>query len=465
MAETANKVRAPELPDELEWVNSNFAPSIAASKGKVVLLYFWTYSNINSLNMLPEIRAMENKFENGLVVIGIHCPKFPHEEKSANVLKTINRLFIRHPVATDKEYSVWHAYGVNAWPSVAVVDAEGYLRQVYRGDDCIRHIDRQIGELLNEAANQNIRNYGRVRTERKPESKSTLKFPSAVVAARGMLYVADSANNRILEIKESGRVVRVFGSGNPGFWDGTLNNAGFSLPRDLAVYENYIYVADTGNHAIRRINLFNGEIETLVGNGKPGRMVVRAQREMREVSLVSPVSLTIQGPDLYITVAGMNQIWKMDLKAGTIGWFSGTGQAWIVDGEATQAAFAHPMGISACDPFLYVADADGSAIREIRCQSGHVQTRMGKGVYMYGDEDGPGGRALLQYPMDVKIRKFDLKSGELRTPDFNYEFSEPFGLTFHEGTLWVANTNAHEIVRVDTISRHCDRLEIVETSF
>jgi len=204
----ANRVRAPELPDELEWVNCDIGPSIAASKGKVVLLTFWTYSNINSLNLLPEIRALENKYENGLVVIGVHCPKFPHEADAGNVLKTVNRLFIRHPVAVDRDYRLWQDYGINAWPSMAVIDAEGNLRQIYRGDDCVRHVDRQVGELLDAAAEGNHRSYGRVRVERKPEPDGVLRFPTAVVAARGMLYVSDSANNRILEMKENGRIVR-----------------------------------------------------------------------------------------------------------------------------------------------------------------------------------------------------------------------------------------------------------------
>jgi DNA-binding beta-propeller fold protein YncE len=476
------RIRAPELPDSLTWVNCDFAPSIAGSAGKAVVIYFWTYSNINSQDLLPDIRALENKYENGLVVIGIHCPKFPHEEASENVLKAINRLFVRHPVATDNTYSMWQQYGINAWPSLAVIDAEGNLRQIFQGDNCVRQVDRVVTDILNDAANRDQRSFSRVRTERKPEPQTALSFPTAVIAARGMLYIADSANNRILETKENGRVIRSFGSGNPGFWDGTLEHSGFSHPRDLAVSENYVYVADTGNHAIRRINLFNGEVETLVGNGKPGKTVVRNHREMREVALDAPVGLCANGPDLYISMSGMHQIWKLDLKNASIGWFCGNGQAWISDGEPTQAAFAHPMGMAMADPFLYVADADGSAIRELRCPTGQVQTRLGKGVFMFGDEDGSSNRALMQYPMDVavdaagkslwiadsfndKLRVLDLKSGELSTPEIDYRFHEPFGLCLSEDTLWVANTNAHEIVKVDTRSLRCERVNVVESSF
>ena len=149
--EEMERVRAPELPDSLEWVNCNIPPSVANAKGKVMLLHFWTYSNINSLNLLPDLRALENRYENGLVVVGIVCPKYPHEEEPANALKSINRLFLRYPVCVDADFELWQQYGVLAWPSVAVIDAEGYVRRVFKGDDMMRQLDKLVGELLDQA--------------------------------------------------------------------------------------------------------------------------------------------------------------------------------------------------------------------------------------------------------------------------------------------------------------------------
>ena len=444
-----------------------------------MLLVFWTYSNINSLSLLPDLRALENRHENGLMLIGINCPKFHHEQDQNNVLKATNRLFLRYPVCSDPGFEVWQSYGIQAWPSVAVIDAEGYLSRVFSGDDMLRRLDNLIGELLDQADAKDIRNFTKVQSAIKPEPTSSLKFPTAVVAARDLLYVTDSANNRVLELTDSGRVVRIFGSGNPGFWDGVLENAGFNLPRDLVVFENYIYLADTGNHAIRRINLFNGEVETLLGNGKPGKMVVRDSRDLREVTLISPVALALNGPDLYISNAGMHQIWKLDLKANTIGWFAGTGQANMKDGSAIEAGFVHPMGLAVGAPHLYVADADASALREVHLEDGSTATRIGAGDFAYGDEDGAKSTALMQYPMDLvidskgkqlwvadsfnnKLRTYDIKAGNLRTPEIDYEFSEPFGLCMDNDILWVANTNAHEIVKIDTLTKQCHAFEITE---
>ncbi|MDX1569370.1 MAG: redoxin family protein [Xanthomonadales bacterium] len=468
------------LPDSLDWINIDLPPSLSESRGKVVLLFFWTYSNIQSLNMLPVLRDLENEHENGVVVLGIHCAKFTHEENPRNVIKAINRHYVRFPVACDPDYEAWQAYGIEGWPSVVVIDAEGELRKIFQGDDQVSELDELVGLLLQEAADKDIRNYGRVGPARRPETASILKFPTAVVEARGLIYVSDAGNNRILELTKNGRIQRVFGSGNPGFWDGVLANCGFSVPRGLAYADNHLYVADTNNHAIRRINLFNGEVETILGNGKPGiPEMTRSTRKLREVGLMMPVGLACNGPKLYISAAGMSQIWCLDLGEGTVGWLTGTGQPGVIDGEAVAAGFVQPLGLAVGEGILMVADADGSAIREVRIGTGHVGTRIGNHAFDFGLEDGAARSARLQYPMDVairgranevyiadsfnnKIRMMDLESGQLSTPELEYSFEEPAGMMIAGNTLWVANTNAHEIVQVDLVTRACEVLEIEE---
>ena len=466
-----------DLPASLEWVNTDFPVSLAQSRGKVVLLLFWTWSNTHSIRLLPTLREIINDHENGVLVVGIHCPKYPHEEIADNILKAVNRHHLRFPVASDRDFEAWRQFDVQGWPSVAVIDVEGRCRETLLGDDVADQLKALVDQLLDEAAGRELRDYSRGVPVHKPESASFLKFPAKVIEARGLLYLSDTSNNRVLEVTKTGRVQRSFGSGSPGFWDGVLTNSGFSMPRGLAYADNYLYVADTGNHAIRRVNLFNGEVETLVGNGKPGTDMVSSTRRLREVGLDMPTGLAFNGPDLYICAAGMGQLWRLDLAHGAIGWFCGTGQHGVIDGDPVQASFVQPTGIAFSDPFLYVADADGNAIREVRCQTGHVQTRLGHNAFSFGREDGPLAKALLQYPGDVAIRSrgdelwiadsfnnclrvFSLSSGQLSTPTIDYAFAEPAGLSIAGNNLWVANTNAHEIVRVDAVSRQARRLEI-----
>ncbi|MEM9531135.1 MAG: thioredoxin-like domain-containing protein [Pseudomonadota bacterium] len=477
----AEKAKAPELPRQLQWVNTDKPPDIAKCRGKVVLIYFWTPSNFNSRALLLDIRALENRHENGVVVIGIVCPKYPRECTPASIQKAINRHFIRHPVALDSDFTLWQQYGVRSWPSAAVIDAEGQLRLLTEGDDAGEALDEAVDALLDEAASKDIRDYTQLAAARRSEPAGLLKFPTAILPARGHVYISDSGNNRILEVSEKGRLIRVFGSGNPGFWDGALDNSGFNFPQGLSVTENYLYVADTGNHAIRRINLFTGEVETVMGTGKAAKTMTLAETNLREIGCNSPVGLASKGPDLYISMAGSHQLWRLDLKNSQVSWHSGSGQLGLINGERAKAAFACPMGLTVHGDVLLVADADSSAVREVNIKTGDISTRTGRGTYTFGCEDGGRANALMQFPCDValslnreqlwiadtynsRIRLLDLASNRLTTPAIDYEFSEPTYLTVYDHALWVADSNAHQILQVHLADRSVKPFDVVETS-
>ncbi len=473
--------RVPEFPESLQWVNSDMSPTLEGYRGKVVVVYFWTPSNLNSQALLPGIKALENKYDNGVAVVGIVCPKFSRETTLGPVLKAVNRHHLRHPVALDADYYMWQQYGVQAWPSAAVIDAAGHLRRVTQGDDAGEDIDEAVGALLDEAAAQEIRDYGQVVHARKAEPGGILQFPTAILPARGHIYISDSGNNRVLEVGDTGRILRVFGSGNPGFWDGALQNSGFNFPMGLSVNDNYLYVADTGNHAIRRINLFTGDVETVMGTGKPEKTMVLAGTELRKTGCNSPIGLASKGPDLFITMAGSNQIWRLDLKNMQVSWHSGSGQLGLVNGDRATAAFAAPMGLTVHDDNLYLVDADSSSIRKVHTKTGEVSTKCGRGTFTFGCEDGGRSNALLQYPCDLalslnreqlwvadtynsQLRLVDVATGRISSPAIDYDFNEPSYLTIHDHALWVADTNAHRIVQVHMADRSVKPFNIVETS-
>jgi hypothetical protein len=108
------RVVAPELPDTLEWINAAESPTLASLRGRVVLLYFWTFDGVNCSNALGDLRFLESKYHDGLSVIGVHTPKYDYQRQAAPVLKAVNRFHIRHPVANDPDYSLWRGYGVQS---------------------------------------------------------------------------------------------------------------------------------------------------------------------------------------------------------------------------------------------------------------------------------------------------------------------------------------------------------------
>jgi len=473
------KLHAPEFPEPMTWVNLDEPLTLARLRGRVVALHFWHQSSIHAQHMLRDLRTLENKYHDGLTVIGVHTAKFFGERDPASVLKAVNRLHVRHAVVCDPDYWLWQMYGVEAWPSVTVIDADGNVAGVFVGEDRLAELDALIGVLLDEAAKRDQRVYEAVPTAVRPEPRTPLKFPGKVLATHDLVYVSDSGNNRVLEVNHEGRVLRQFGSGNAGFWDGKLTEVGFDNPQGLALVKDALYVADTGNHAIRRVRLMTGEVDTVAGDGRQGVVLGTDLDQPTKISLNSPWDLTTVGDHLYIAMAGQHQVWVMDLIRNRIGVFAGAGRCGMDDGEGKGATFARPSGIAAHGPTIYVADSDNSAIRSLRVSDGQVHTLVGAGMWDFGDKDGVHPLARLQCPYAVcadpqapilwiadtlnnKLRALSLRGSGLRTLMVRYKFQEPAGISSASGSLWIANTNAHEVVRLDSANGAIRKVPIGE---
>src|SRR5688572_22149815 len=140
------RVRAPEITGGRGWLNTDKPLSIAGLKGKVVLLDFWTYGCINCIHIIPDLKRLEEKYANQLVVIGVHSAKFANEKETENIRRIILRYEIEHPVYNDAEFKVWQSYGVRAWPTQILIDPAGYVIGSISGEGNYDPIDRAIGK-------------------------------------------------------------------------------------------------------------------------------------------------------------------------------------------------------------------------------------------------------------------------------------------------------------------------------
>ncbi|MEO7432753.1 MAG: alkyl hydroperoxide reductase [Dokdonella sp.] len=454
---------APPLPDEIEWVNTATPPRIADHRGRVVLLWFWSYDSVNCWNQIPDINRLAEKYHDGLTVIGIHSPKYPRQAASDAVLSAVNRLGLRHAVANDGEFRVWRSYAIRSWPSIALIDAAGALAAVYPGEGSGDLVDVRIGQLLDEAALNDLRVYEPTPPVLRPQPRTALAFPGKVLVDEKFLYIADSGHHRVLECSHEGTVSRSFGSGNAGHADGSASQSCFNDPQGLARWGSALYVADRGNHSVRRIDLGNGIVETVLGTGRAG-FDRPENADARSTALNSPIDLSVIGHHLLIAVAGQNQIWKLDLLALTVVVYAGEGERGLLDGSAMEALFAQPSGLATIGRNLLVADAASSSIRWIE-PGGRVETMVGTGLYDFGDAVGMRGKVRLQNPLAIAtdarsaiyvadsgnnaIKRLERESGKAHLLDLLYGLNEPQGLAVHANQLWIANTNRHEIARVD----------------
>jgi DNA-binding beta-propeller fold protein YncE/thiol-disulfide isomerase/thioredoxin len=490
MLEYQGQVDAPDFPPGLQWLNAERPLSLRELRGKIVLLDFWTYCCINCMHIIPDFKRLEKKYANEMVVIGVHSAKFTAERDTDNIRQAILRYGIEHPVVNDRDLEVWRQYGVRAWPTVMLIDPTGKLVGYFSGEGVYDPFDALIAKMIAvfDGKGQIDRRPLRLKLERQRVPESLLAFPGKVLAddASKRLFVADSNHNRIVVLSlPNATVMDVIGSGEEGMQDGSFEQAAFNHPQGMALDGNLLYVADTENHAIRRVDFAGRAVATVAGSGEQARGL-KGGGPGRSTPLSSPWDLVAHGGALYVAMAGSHQIWRMDLKTNAVSPYAGSGLEGLTDGTLTTAALAQPSGITTDGETLYVADSEVSAVRAIALEpTGRVETLIGEDLFEFGDRDGDRSVARLQHPLGVayhdgavyvadtynnKIKRISLHDRVARTfvgtggaglrDGDAATLNEPGGLSVAAGKLYVADTDNHSIRVVDLRSREVETLQI-----
>lgn len=426
------------------------------------------------------MRRLERKWHRELVVVGVHSPKFIAEQDTESVRQAILRLNVGHPVVNDRDFQVWRAYAVRAWPTLMFIDPRGRVIGRHEGEAPFEALDRVIGEMVESFATAGILDREPLDlTRQEPLPATPLVFPGKVLAdeARGRLFISDTGHHRVVEAALDGEVQRVIGSGQPGLGDGAAETAAFNEPQGLALAGDTLYVADTENHALRAVDLTTGRVRTIAGTGEQ-LMGPATGGPAREVALSSPWDLTVLDGTLYVAMAGRHQLWAMPLGGSEIWPHTGTGREALEDGPREDAAMNQPSGLTTDGRRLYVADSEASAIRVVEPgPGGEIRTIVGEGLFEFGDRDGVGPAAVrLQHPLGVlwhagavwiadtynhKVKRLDPMTAGCRTvagdgqpghrdgPAAAARFSEPSGLALAGGRLLVADTNNHTVRVLD----------------
>ncbi|MEP6755017.1 MAG: thioredoxin-like domain-containing protein [Chthonomonadales bacterium] len=474
---------APEFNPNLEWLNTDRPLTLKEFKGKVVILDFWTYGCINCMHIIPDLKKLERKYGSSLVVIGVHSAKFANEKESGNILNAILQHDIEHPVVNDKDFLTWRAYGVDAWPTVFLIDPDGRVVGYKSGEGVYEPFDAAIAKLIAafEAKGKINKKPVHFVLEKEHRPKSPLSYPSkiAIDVKTDRMFVSDMNHNRIVVMSTSGTVQDVIGDGSTGLKDGGYSDAKFSRPR--GVYfdgpTNTLYVTDTENHALRSIDLTAKKVTTLAGDGNQADWPPMGGPG-KTTRLSSPWDLVKVGDRLYIAMAGTHQLWYYDLKTKQALPYAGGRGENLVDGPLTSALLAQPSGIAYDGTNLIFADSEASGIRTASLAAdGEVKTIIGVGLFEFGDVDGKYPSARLQHPLGVavkgdfiyvadtynnKIRRIDPKTKEVTTyigtgkPSLadgtakSAGLREPAGLAFDGDKLFIADMSNNVIRVFDT---------------
>jgi thiol-disulfide isomerase/thioredoxin len=482
---------APELEGGTAWFNTGKPIKLKDLRGKIVMLDFWTFCCINCMHIMPELAKLEAKYKNELVVIGVHSGKFENEKDNEAIRKAVLRYELKHPVVNDSERKIWNAYKADWWPTIAIIDPDGVVVAGYLGETNFdaKAIDKVIAGLV--AKHKRLKTLDetpiRFDTAKFRDKDEALYFPGKIVVdAKGQrLLIADSTHHRVVITDMNGKKIAIAGTGHPGNKDGAFATAQFDDPQGMAVDGDLVYLADRKNNCVRTLDLKTQTVKTIPNTTK---FILKGLH-------ASPWDVHIAGGKLFVAMSGAHQIWALDLKTKAFTLFAGDATEEILDGPLLKAKFAQPSGLTSDGRFLYVADSEVSAVRKIPLSGGGaVETLVGRGLFIYGDRDGPGRvadpeqrkttEALLQHATGVahhegklyvadtynsKIRVIDLETGVVSSfvgggdkTSPNRVFNEPMGLSIHDGKLYVADTNAHRIRIVDLKTKDVKTLELTD---
>lgn len=466
------RTRAPELTGR-GWINTGGKElTLEDLKGKIVLLDFWTFCCINCLHVLDELRPLEEKYEDVLVTIGVHSPKFEHEKDPVALADAVERYEVSHPVLDDPEMATWRQYAARAWPTLCLIDPEGYIVATVSGEGHGSSFDAVIQQLIEKHEEKGTLRRGDSPYVAPEPADTALRFPGkAIISPSGGFLVSSSAHHQIVELSADGEtVLRRIGSGERGRSDGNAQQAQFSepagmclLPDDIAQQVGYeLVVADTVNHLLRGVKLSDGSVVTLAGTGKQLAVPIEhGENPALGVDMSSPWDVAWFDSKVIVAMAGIHQLWWFDPIQGTTGVYAGTAAETLLDGYLLESCLAQPSGLSVADELLWIADSETSALRWTDGKL--VQTLVGHGLFDFGLMDGPAENALFQHPLGVCVLEdrsvliADTYNGAVRRYDPSNDtvttvttgLAEPSDVVVNNnGDVFVVESAAHRLVRL-----------------
>ena len=347
------------------------------------------------MHILPDLRRLEEKYRDELVVIGVHSAKFTNERKSENIRRILVRYDIDHPVVNDADFAIWKAYGARAWPTQVLIDPEGYVvatasrrRQGRR----VRPGDRGRHSGVRRAGEDQSRPDSRV--ARAGTAPNVGAGVSGEGARRRTGVAGCSSPTRIITACSlpdlDGHVTSVIGGGAGGRGrDGSFDDARFYRPQGLALDGDTLYVADTENHAIRAVDLTRRQVTTVAGIGRQAAWGEQRRRGARDAAQLAVGPRAVAVRLLFVAMAGSHQIWMLDLVRSLAIPYAGSGREARVDGSIDDAAFAQPSGLAIGGATLYRRRQRANIIRAVRLPpTNDVRTIAGGDLFEFGDRDG-----------------------------------------------------------------------------
>lgn len=411
------------------------------------------------------MRELEHQFPDNLAVVGVHSGKYTTERETAHIRDASIRLGAAHPTLNDRQFRVWRSYAVSAWPTLVAIDPRGYVVGMHAGEFSAAALVPFVERVIADARSAGTLEARPLSFAPDPPTTEPgmLAFPGKLVVADRRIAIADSGHHRVLvgSLDDAGThmlVEHIIGGDAAGYRNG--DEPLFHNPQGVIFAGDTLYVADAGNHSIRAITIATGATRTVGGTGQQARTA----SDLAAGAMSSPWDIVLAGDTLFVAMAGIHQLWTVDLLTGRSGVHSGSSAEELHDGSHSEAALAQPMGLCIAGDTVCFTDSESSAVRIAdRSRIGGVSTIVGTGLFDFGDVDGIGDVVRLQHPQgialasDGRLLVADSYNGALKWIDRKTRSSEtwirglhePAGVALTEQKVYVADTDLHRIAVVD----------------
>jgi streptogramin lyase len=322
------------------------------------------------------------------------------------------------------ETNIDQPFGVEIGPDGAL-----YITEV--GQHRVRRLDMKSGQLTTVAGcgEKGYSGDGGPATEAKLNEPYEVRFDR-----QGNMFFVEMQNHLIRRVDvKTGQISTVAGTGRAGEEGdgGPAVKAQFRSPHSIAFdAQDRLYVADIGNHRIRRIDPKTGLVESIAGNGR--KELPRDGASAQGQPILGPRALCIAGNTLWIALREGNSVWRLDLQSGLLRHVAGTGKTGYSGdgkdnegGEALQATFSGPKGIAVGPKGrVVVVDTENQVIREIDPEAGTIRTVAGSGPKAkgFGGDGGTATAAKMDRPHGICVGA--------------------------DGAVYIGDTNNHRVRRV-----------------
>lgn len=467
-----------------QWLNVAKPLEISDLRGRIVLLDFWTYACVNCVQTMQQIKKLEEQFGSKLTVIGVHSGKFDNEKNFTEIRKAVIRNDITHPVINDSKMRIWNSFDIKAWPTLVLIDPHGNVEKTYVGEVEVAGAKAGIKKLISKYKYELNRDSLPLALEKYSIDGNVLSFPTKIEYAAEfshksrhlpVLFISNAGKNNIIVTSLSGDMILKIGSGASGMEDGGFETASFNAPQGLLYRAGKLYVADTGNHALREINFKEGKVKTLIGSTQRGEALPDKHiTEAKSFDLASPTDIEFfpNYENIVIANSGTHQLLTYNIVKDTISALAGSGAEGVVDGKYPDNQLAQTADMSVYNRKLYFVDSESSSLR-VMDEDGSVKTLIGKGLFNFGNKNGDKSQALMQHPLGLMvddtgayvsdsfnhaIKKYDFTSGQIFTiaggrgrgqslgVGAAAEFDQPEGITTVLNNFYIADANNNRVV-------------------